>query len=178
VSGWIDLSHPITEADLGRCYLGASGQGNLDDLRHCFQTPVSGCRCSECAGQSSTPASGEPSSGDAGVTPPEREERPMTNFATFSEDEMYEAYLRQTGCDPEAMPSLASGRKSEPMPSSNEVLRHQVEVGRQAVEQLREAGVDVAQFDYAEVDEDALYRAYVEQTGLDPESMPSLQRAV
>jgi hypothetical protein len=102
-TGWIDLSQPITAADLEairRCELGASGAGNLQDFQHCYATPVSGCGCSSCvdetqAGQSSVGARHEASA----ATPP-RKEMTMTSFADLDPDAQYEAYLRATGRDP------------------------------------------------------------------------------
>jgi hypothetical protein len=171
---WIDLSHPITEADIGRrCLRGALAEGSLEDLRHCYGMPVAGCDCSECAGESATAAARTASPG-AAATPSELREEPppMTTFATFTEDdERYADYLRQLGKDPALAPSF-HGR--EPPPPSQELQRHEV------AEWARSLGYrlddDPERREFSEQDEDALYRSYVAQTGRDPESMPSLRR--
>jgi hypothetical protein len=96
----------VTLADLhalrgDRCLAGASGLGNLDDFAHCYGS-VSGCECNECReGQSSVAASaGSPSRGDSmAATPPalSTTEEETMGTTTYSEDELYAAYLRQTG---------------------------------------------------------------------------------
>ncbi len=68
---------------------------------------------------------------------------------TFTEDELYEAYLRQAGRDPDADPTLRNGTSAEP---SDEVLQETIRRGEEATERLRQAGYgpDDAGTQYAE----------------------------
>src|SRR5436190_591731 len=71
--------------NLQRCILGASGRGSLQDLEHCYATPVSGCRCSDCSGAAKSSAA--PAALDLGG-------------AATAPDEyraQYRAYLEQAG---------------------------------------------------------------------------------
>ena len=102
---------------LERCLRGASGEGDLTDLEHCFGS-VAGCDCAECRQEREHEAR---RGGDARVIPEASvattPEAAMTDdFA--EDDEAYADYLRATGRDPADSPSFA-GR--EPPPPSWEV---------------------------------------------------------
>ena len=171
---------------------------SLADFQHCFETPVAGCDCSDCktGTEQSSAADVRESSSSASATPsatyssadddayaeylvqtgrdpqhdvtlggrkpsPIREET-MPTFSTFSEadeDEQYSAYLRATGRDPKQDVTLGNGSAVH---ESDEVLRHKVARGLEAEARLRQHEKALLR------DEDAAYRAYVEQTGRDP----------